>query len=382
MYLIGGHEMKIGILSMQRIINYGSFMQAYSLKIILEHLGHEVVFVDYRIAPNVLEKKDKKKQIKYRLKNLKRQYLNNRYLDAFLHKDISNRAIMRSCNQLLGLTDNYHYCSKVDLLIIGSDEVFNCTQMGDNVGYALELFGKNARAKRVITYAASFGYTTIEMLEHYGIEQEIGNLLKKISAISVRDENSYAIIEKLCCIKPYIHADPVLVGGIENMSWSKNKLEHYLIIYGYRYRFSYEECETVLMFARKRGLTVIALGEDQLLKDENIFCRPDEIIEYFRNADYVVTDTFHGTIFSVITHRKFLTVRRPTTESGGNSEKISSLVKQLHVENRLVDNLDTIELDLIADIDYGRIDELRERLRLSTLDYLQNQVGRVTIQLK
>ena len=214
--------MKIGILSMQRIVNYGSFMQAFSLKKILEHMGHKVEFVDYRVAPNIIERNNKKKQIKCFLKNLKRQYFNERHFDALLHKDIPNRAIMRSCNGLLGLTDNYHYCCKVDLLLIGSDEVFNCTQIGDNVGYALELFGKNARAKRVITYAASFGYTTVDMLEHYGIEQEISKLLNKIEAISVRDENSYEIIEKLCNVKPYMHADPVLIGGVENIPWVKN----------------------------------------------------------------------------------------------------------------------------------------------------------------
>lgn len=366
--------MKIGILSMQRIVNYGSFMQAFSLKKILEEMGHEVEFVDYRVAPNVIDRNSKKKQLRCSLKNLKRQYLNNHHFDAFIHKNMPNRAIMRSCNRLLGLTDNYHYCSKVDLLIIGSDEVFNCTQMGDNVGYALELFGKNARAKRVILYAASFGYTTIDMLKQYGIEQEISELLSKIKAISVRDENSCEIIERLCNIKPYMHADPVLIGGIENMKWTKNRLDHYLVIYGYRYRFSKDECEAIMSFAKKRNLTVIALGEDQLLKDENIFCKPDEIIEYFRNADYVVTDTFHGTIFSVITHRKFLTVVRPTSENGGNSEKLTSLMKQLNVEGRLVNNLNTIESNLIADIDYDKIDNIRIQLRQSALQYLRSEI--------
>ena len=373
--------MKIGILSMQRIINYGSFMQAFSLKKILEEMGHEVEFVDYRVAPNVIDRNNKKKQIKCCLKNLKRQYLNDRNFDALLHKDIPNRTVMRSCNRMLGITNNYHYCRKVDLLIIGSDEVFNCTQMGDNVGYALELFGKNERAKRVITYAASFGYTTIDTLEHYGIEQEISELLNKINAISVRDENSLSIIEKLCGFQPPIHADPVLIGGIEDIPWAKKSRDHYMIIYGYRYRFTIDECEAIMSFAKMRNLIVIALGEDQLLKDENIFCRPDEIIEYFRNADYVVTDTFHGTIFSVITHRKFLTVIRPTTDNGngGNAEKLSSLMKQLDIENRLVITLDTIESDLIADIDYVHIDDIREQLRLSALGYLQNEIGKVTI---
>ena len=67
---------------------------------------------------------------------------------------------------LLGITDEMNYNPTVDCLVIGSDEVFNCIQKNSNVGYSPELFGKNNHAKKLITYAASFGNTTLEKLEN------------------------------------------------------------------------------------------------------------------------------------------------------------------------------------------------------------------------
>ena len=69
---------------------------------------------------------------------------------------------------LLGVTTEMNYNPVLDCLVIGSDEVFNCIQKNSNVGYSPELFGKDNHAKRLMTYAASFGNTTLEKLERYG----------------------------------------------------------------------------------------------------------------------------------------------------------------------------------------------------------------------
>lgn len=69
---------------------------------------------------------------------------------------------------MLGVTEEMNYNPELDCLVIGSDEVFNCIQKNSNVGYSPELFGKDNRAKKLITYAASFGNTTLEKLDRYG----------------------------------------------------------------------------------------------------------------------------------------------------------------------------------------------------------------------
>ena len=104
-----------------------------------------------------------------------------------------------------------NYQADVDLLVIGSDEVFNCLQSNPEVGYSLELFGKNSRAGKVVTYAASFGNTTLKRLEEFGKAQEVGECLKQLDEISVRDQNSFALVETLSGRTPEKHLDPVFL---------------------------------------------------------------------------------------------------------------------------------------------------------------------------
>ena len=368
--------MRIGIMSMQRIENYGSFMQSLALKRMIESLGHEVVFVDYKVEPSVALRHNCKEKYKCRLVRLKRA-IKTRGLVKHIYRLLkrehtTDRDTMFACNAMLGITDRYRYRRKVDTLVIGSDEVFNCLQNGYTVGYSLELFGKNNRAKKVITYAASFGSTTWERLDEYGVSCEIAPLLMGMSALSVRDDNSYYIIEKLCNRKAEFHLDPVLVGGVEAFPWRDHTYENYVILYGYANRFSEAECIKIMEFAHQRGKIVIALGEDQPIRDVHIRCRPDELMMYFRKASYVFTDTFHGTIFSVINHKTFLTIIRPGAT--GNQQKLSYLMKQLNLEDRLLKDIKEVETAMQRPIDYLQVDALRDEEYKRTMEYLNSHL--------
>ena len=372
----GVPAMKIGIMSMQRIANYGSFMQAYSLKKMIESLGHEVVFVDYKIEPSIENRYNKKEIVKCWL-NTQKKFIKSiplgKWLFQKLKKEVAdNQAIMFACNDMLGITDRYVYRTKVDTLVIGSDEVFNCLQPGYTVGYSLELFGKNNRAQKVMTYAASFGTTTLERLKAYGVKGEIGDCLCKMAALSARDANSYYLIETLCERQPELHLDPVLVGGLEHAQWTETDLRDYVILYGYENRFTEEECRAVMDFAHKNNKIVVALGEKQPICDHYIRCMPHELMSYFKHASYVVTDTFHGTIFSVINHRSFLTLVRGGNT--GNSQKLQFLLEQLGLQGRQLQNLQSMEYQMTEPIDYASVDALRAQEREKSLAYLQNNL--------
>ena len=377
--------MRIGIMTMHRVPNYGSFMQAFSLKTMIESFGYEVVFIDYTIKPDIEHKNNIKYNILCALKMIKKITLGTYPVTNLFYKLNQDQTkqhakfiydIYHSCDHMLGITSKFHVRTKVDTLVIGSDEVFNCLQSGFNVGYSLELFGKKHRAQRLISYAASFGNTTLERLNFYGVTEEIGRLLNKFDALSVRDKNSLSIVQSISDNMALIHMDPVLISGIENMHWRKIKKNYkYLIIYGYEYRFSKSECEKIVKFAHSHQLRVIALGEDQLICDEHICCRPDEIINYFRNAEYVISDTFHGTIFSVITHKKFLTIIRSSNNGQyGNEEKISSLVESLNLRSRLVIEFDEIEAKIDQPIDYKSVDAIRKAEQIRSLSYLKENL--------
>lgn len=372
----GGGKMLIGIMTMHRIPNYGSFLQAYSLKKMIESLGHEVVFVDYHVLPDVDHKRDAAETVRCALRTVKKQVASTsmgRCIKKLRNSDEnSSRSLMFSCDHMLGIDRGYHYKTKCDVLVIGSDEVFNCLQLGPNVGYSLELFGRGAKAKRVVSYAASFGNTTLEKLVAFGVDQEIKGCLSKFDSISVRDSNSSYIVEQLIGEKPEMHLDPVLVGGVESGQWPSCNERDFVLLYGYSFRFTKEECQKALDFAHERNLKLLALGEDQPLRDEYVRCRPDEVLSYFKKATFVITDTFHGTIFSVVGHTPFVTVPRGDKNGrGGNIQKLTTLLEDLGLSERATMSLDDLDAIAALPIDFDKSDSRRKEQAERSVEYLK-----------
>ena len=364
---------KVGILSMQRIKNYGSFLQAYALKKIVESLGNEVEFVDYHVEEPIIEDGSKSKGLLSKgLEVLKGKSKLLHKIQYILHKRKFNKYFEK-----LGLTKEPNYNAKVDTLIIGSDEVFNVIQANKNVGYSLELLGKDNNAKKVITYAASFGNTTLEKIEKYNKKEEISNLLKKIGSISVRDKNSSIIIETLTKSKPSINLDPVLIFDYMNSGLIPNLdiKEKYMIIYAYNGRISNEEAKYTRNLAHKEGLKVYSIGGAQPYADKFIDCSPFEVLAYFKNAEYIVTDTFHGSIFSIINNKPFVTlVRKSKGNSYGNEEKMIYLLKCLNLTNRIIRNLKDMKKLLNTKIDYQKTRKIIRRETEKSLEYLNNNL--------
>ena len=330
--------LKTGILSMQRIRNYGSFLQAYALRKMLEEHGCAVEFVDYQpgecleggSASNGPLRKvrkgfaalsgksplaDKLRYVRY-----KKDYATNYY-------------------PLLGLSETPNLNPSLELLVIGSDEVFNCVQDNPNVGFTPALFGCGIDAGHKVTYAASFGNTTIEKLVKHGKAGEVAGYLSALDMVSVRDSNSLTIVEELAPEVPCrIDLDPVLTYGfadeLDSVQPNLPFDSDYLVLYGYNGRFTAEECMAVRGYADERGLKIVCVGGVQKCCDRFIDCEPLDVLGVFRGARCVVTDTFHGTILSIISHKNFVAFVR--SEGYGNVEKLADLLSRLKLENRAV----------------------------------------------
>ena len=364
---------KVGILSMQRIKNYGSFLQAYALKSMIEELGHSVEFVDYRVGESLIndehQKNGKLSKITTVLKGdapfiQKLQYIN--------HKRNFNKYLLK-----LNLTESPNYTPKLDTLVIGSDEVFNCIQKNKNVGYSLELFGKDNNADKVITYAASFGNTTLDKLKKYKKDEEICNLLSKIDMISVRDKNSGEVVKGLTGKDVIYNLDPVLVFDYPNsglIPTIKTK-EKYMIVYAYNNRISKEESKWIKEYAKKNKLKVYAIGGAQNCADKFIDCSPFEVLAYFKNAECIITDTFHGSIFSIIMQKKFVTlVRKSVGNEYGNEEKLTDLLERINLKDKIAMNIKEIEKIIEKEINYSSTNNIIKEERINTIKYLKEEV--------
>lgn len=375
--------MKIGIMSMQRVKNYGSFLQAYGLKKMIEKMGHEVEFVDYKveaalnippisvIPESTFSKKIEKKihriiqllrpsERKFQKMELKRKEFLNTYDERL--------------RPMLGIDEIRKYNSKVDTLVIGSDEVFNCLQESKDVGYSRELFGKDNCAKRVISYAGSFGNTTVERLKKYAVDKEVGELLGNMNAISVRDANSGNVVRELTGKEPVYNLDPVLISDYSDEEVQNVPEKDYIIVYGYSGRITKEEGKIIRAFAKKEKKKLICIQGVHRFCDKYVLGTPFEVLAYFRNADYIITDTFHGSIFSIINNKPFVTlVRKSVNESYGNEEKLSDLLKRLKLSNRIIEDMSQLESKMKEHIDYEAVQKIRSIEREKSIDYLKQQ---------
>lgn len=373
--------MNVGIMSMQRIINYGSFLQAWGLKSVVQQMDHNVQFVDFTVEPPILTGEEyndtsqsnntKISPVLKSLKKLTPSYIIKRQVNKKVYKTF-NEYVLDFSNKwlpMLGVTEGKNIQPELDLLIIGSDEVFNCTQTQTTVGYSLELFGKNNCAKKVISYAASFGNTTIEKLKMYNKEQEIGDLLNRFNAISVRDDNSRNIIKTLCDINPYYHIDPVLLYDFAEEVPNSVPMKDYIIFYAYCERFSEEEGKAARDYAHKHGKKLISLGFWQSCCDEYVKATPFEVLAYFKNADCVITDTFHGTIMSVKYNKKFAFLSRES-----NKQKALSLLSDFKLTDRIVEKAEDLEGVMESSICYDYANKYLYQSKINAMEYLKTQL--------
>lgn len=348
--------MKIGILSMQEVKNYGSFLQAFSLKKNIEALGHQVEFINI-VPGEQLEEYRQPKFVRYKklftrlwgwdfIRRFKSIYqFQNRFSKEFLpYLGVKKKA------------EDRHY----DTVVIGSDEVFNFAQQ-TWFGFSPQLFGYGLNADKVITYAASFGATDTGKMEALDKRQEVAAYLRNLDSISVRDINSCNTVKELTGTLPKMNVDPVLIYDYSEYIPTQRHKGDYIIVYSYPGRISdKKEIEVIKTFAKSKNLRLLSIGHYFPWCDATVVPTPFEVLAYFRDAAYIVTDTFHGTIFSIKFNKQFATIVR-----GMNNNKLTSLLEQFGLRDRIVAQLDDLATIEDASIDYDsvniRIAEEKER---------------------
>lgn len=357
--------MKIGILSMQEVKNYGSFLQAYSLKSNIEALGHKCEFIN--IIPGVqigeyrISKLHKLNLLRERLmgwdfaKRMKYIYLfQSRFSKEFLPE--------------LGVQQG-KTIGHFDTVVIGSDEVFNCAQK-TWFGFSKQLFGEGLDTDKTITYAASFGATTVQKLEKLKIMDTVTKLLAKLNNISVRDANSLKVVETLTGKTPEKHVDPVFIFDYNKLMPTTVNLKDYMIVYTYPGRITdAKEINSIRNYAHNKGLKLISIGHYFPWCDMTIVPHPFEVLAYFKNATCIVTDTFHGSVFSIKYNKQFCTIVR-----GMNSNKLTHLLEQFGLSERIANDINKLPEILNTPIDYHpvniKINEERER----SIKYLKDNL--------
>lgn len=359
--------MRIGILTWHKAVNHGAVLQAYASQQVLRSIGCEAKILEH-------ERYVKKKQV-----SLGKKVIN--VLKKITIKKLIGREIIKSFNKeksirfdlfrkkYLDLGEKYTKEQGLDAVLIGSDMVFEFYQ-----GYNSYMYGKGVRAPYKFSYAASFGKTTDDSLKKHNKFNEICTLIRELNGIGYRDENTRKLIEKYAGrVDLTFNIDPVLLYGFkqESIQWDEGKwINHkpYIVVYSYDSNMnSKKDINMIRNFAKKNDLVIVSLGYYHNWCDECICSDPKEFIEILYHAQYVVTDTFHGTIFSLIMEKEFASIIR------GNGFKLKYLLDSSGMSSRIVNNNDLGEV-LGAKVDYNEFNKWLEFERANSLEYIKKQI--------
>ncbi len=367
--------MKVCILSMQRVANFGSVLQSYSLKKIIESLGHSVEFID--IVPSEEDNRllaatiDDYTYERYSAKGLKKYFDKDLPIRLINKKKYARQVKMDEefMNVFLKLdkkdSERYNTC------VIGSDEVFNCMARSP-WGFTSQLFGNIKNADRIITYAASCGSTTTERLPEM-VKDKIISSFKNISSFSVRDENSKYFVDQLSGRECIVNYDPVFVGDFSeelNNTECPRISKPYCVIYSYQNRIHrYEEINALVEFCKKRDLKMITLLDPQKWSNTYYPVAPFEAIHLFRNAEFVFTDTFHGTILAAKYSRKYGTLKRDS-----NRNKLGDLIDKLEIQEHAMESISELDLKYELNDNKKRINQIYQQERKRTIEYLRSNL--------
>lgn len=369
--------MNVGILSMQRVINYGSFLQAYSLKKLIEKNGHEVFFIDVEKGhptKNILSENRDTNEIEINAthsRNIKKRLTDHffRRVIAQFHKKKLGKVILEAQEKYLKINTHLE-SSMYDLVVIGSDEVFNCCQGGE-LGLSKQLFGDVRNTKRIITYAASCGFAKPELLTASETD-EIREAMSHISSFSVRDEATRCFVKEIDGREAILNLDPVMIYDFDKEIEKTDGIDpsKYLIVYAYQNRINDPiEIRGIKQLAKKMNLEIICLGQEQIWCKNYRVINPFNLLWWFSKAGFVVSDTFHGTILGAKYNRPMCVLVRKSNEN-----KLGYLVKKLCIEQLVIKDAGDIGSYSFLKESYNNCNRIILEEKEKTNEYLKMQL--------
>lgn len=332
--------MKIGILTHPLGVNYGGILQAYALSTFLRKQGHDVIVLNRQSNLPLV-----KRLVKTILVALHHPRYNNpryKHLVSFVKKYINYSKPLSTDGQMNGFVKG----NSMDAVIVGSDQVWRTSfAMGYGYNYFLDFVPSGVRK---ISYAASFGLSKWE----YNKEQttRIQQLLSNFNAVSVREDEGVILCKENLGISAEHVLDPTMLIHADDYQHITSKRlveENYVFVY---WLGSEDEKRKALESAKIEGKRIIDIslrGSDPLMSIENW-------LSYIKYADHVVTDSFHGCVFSILFQKQFTIC---ANNSGGNG-RLKSLFTMLEIDTNQ------------SPVDYNAVSARLENLRNYSYDFI------------
>ena len=370
--------MKIAILTLRFETNYGCLLQAYALQTALERLGHEVEHLQPQ--PWFLHLHPAWQMPFVWVKRLYRKYLCGdrklpvfenpykwirKYTDKFIENNIHCRYLEEK-QWGIGLAGDY------DIFVVGSDQVWR-PLFAMNLGQFFLNFLDVAETRR-ISYSASFG---VDHDEYSDEERAMArSLMPMFNAVSVREESGIKLCREIFGIDAICTLDPTMLltsEDYDNLSdkapLSSGKLMTYILDESQR------TDEIIDNVAKEFGLTPFRVNSkvEQGDNEPKLSNRQQPPVENwlrgFRDAEYVITDSFHACVFSIIYNKPFLCI--------GNGFRGMARFNSLLGQFGLMDRLVSIDSDHIpsSNIDWMKVNAILEEKRRKSVGFLRQALG-------
>ena len=370
--------MRIGILTLPLNTNYGGILQAWALQTVLERMGHEVKVIHknpYLKEPSLWEylcryykKKVLGKQLFVKAEKWHNQVtpILRKNIEMFIAKHIHSYTI----DTLQQIEEN-----DFDVIVVGSDQIWRkkyfIESWGNDEANAFLEFAEKWKIKR-IAYAASFGTDEWEFSERYS--SDISRLIKKFNAVSVREKSGVEICKKYLNVEALHLLDPTMLFNSKDyqellkdsdLPSQSNSLFCYIL------DDSKEKQDIINRIAATKKLTPRQMFFPTEYADATQ-CKPfppvEQFIQGIMNANFVITDSFHGSVFSIIFNKPFVAINN----SSRGSTRLSSLLTMFGLEKKLIETSTMLTQDIInLSVDYKEVDELLDELRKSSFTFLE-----------
>lgn len=360
--------MKIGIVTQPLSRNYGGILQNYALQQTLIKLGHTPYTFDLYTSITW------RKWLKYNtIAFIKRLLcINSRYIPSPRKYDILELPLRRFVKNNIKLTSPRRrniipqeiYKYEIEAIIVGSDQVWR-PKYNSNIKDMYLNFAKNIDIKK-ISYSASFGTEEWEYTPE--MTQTCKELAQKFDAISVREDSGVDLCKKYLDVDAVHLIDPTMLLTAEEYKELTREIpkSNRQYLFAYILDQSEEKIQYIKNTADALGLDVIIKGSDsQLSADDSI----EKWIVNFRDASYIITDSFHGTAFSIIFNKPFIAVGNETR----GMSRFNSLLSKFGLEDRLIDISKEYKLPT-SNVDWTVINSNVEASRITATSFLTNNL--------
>ncbi len=376
--------MKIAIISsyswIRRENNYGALLQYFALQKYLEGIGHEVFWIRYNPRFRISNKRSK---IRILFSWAKRIVLST--IDYQTTKEI--KSCKKGFNQFLineiNMSDKEYktweeLCAdtpKADMYITGSDQVW----LGLNKANYLEFVPENSRK---FSYGASFGKNDLSKEEKIQVRE----FLKKFKRISIREKEGLEICAELGredavqVIDPTMLLDKKEYLTFKNIEGEKPATNYLLCYFLNVYDKERIYFDNIKHYAEteKLGLKIVPVQGAEYVFSGNYQSMPDPAnwLMAINNSNGIITNSFHGTVFSIIMRRSFLVV----LQSGSSSEqncRFLSLLERLGLDNRIYNPNESMKLQMEAHIDWEKVEKEQNIFKDFSTAFLQDCISDV-----